>query len=98
MIFRKSNEETLKQVIEQLLDTYKLREKLNHVRLLRSWETIMGEAIAKRTEKIYLKDDVLTIHLTSAPLKEELHYGREKIKALLNKELEGDFIKDVVIR
>jgi ribosome-binding ATPase YchF (GTP1/OBG family) len=31
-------------------------------------------------EKIFLKDDVLTIYLTSAPLKEELTYGKEKIK------------------
>ncbi|HNR19942.1 MAG TPA: DUF721 domain-containing protein [Bacteroidia bacterium] len=98
MIRRQSNEESLKQVIEQLLDTYKLRDKLNHVKLLRSWETMMGEAIAKRTEKIFLKDDVLTIYLSSAPLKEELNYGKEKIKKLLNKELEGEFIKDVVIR
>lgn len=98
MIRRQSNEETLKQVIEQLLDTYKLRDKLNQVKLLRCWENMMGEAIAKRTDKIFLKDDVLTIYLTSAPLKEELTYGKEKIKKLLNKELEGEFIKEVVIR
>lgn len=98
MKIRQSNEETLKEVIEQLLDTYKLRDKLNQVKLLRSWETIMGDAIAKRTEKMYLKDDVLTIYLTSAPLKEELSYGKEKIKKLLNKELAGEFIREVVIR
>lgn len=98
MKIRQSNEETLKEVIEQLLDTYKLRDRLNHVKLLRSWETIMGEPIAKRTEKMFLKDDVLTIYLTSAPLKEELNYGKEKVKKLLNKELGGEFIKEVVIR
>ncbi len=95
---RNSNEESLKQVIEQLIKTYQLGDKLNEVRLLHSWERIMGEAISKRTSKINFKDQKLFIHLTSAPLKEELTYGKEKIKILLNEELGGDFIKEVVIR
>lgn len=95
---RKSNEESLKDVINQLLDAYKLRDKLNHVKLMHSWEKIMGEAISKRTEKIIFKDHILSIYLTSAPLKEELTYGKEKIKQMLNEELGGDFIEEVEIR
>ena len=58
----------------------------------------MGETISKRTEKIIFKDEVLSIYLNSAPLKEELTYGREKIIQLLNQELGGNYIKEVVIR
>jgi len=54
--------------------------------------------ISKRTEKLILKDHTLYIYLNSAPLKEELNYGRERIVQLLNTALEGDFIKEVVIR
>lgn len=97
-MIRKSNEESIKEVINQLLDSYKLRDKLNKVKLLRSWEKIMGDAIAKRTDKIIFKEKVLTIYLTSAPLKEELTYGKEKIKKLLNEELGGEFIEEVEIR
>ncbi|HNB12800.1 MAG TPA: DUF721 domain-containing protein [Bacteroidia bacterium] len=97
-MFRKTNEESLKEVIEQLLDTYKLRDKLNQVKLMQSWDNIMGEMISKRTEKLILKDHTLYIYLNSAPLKEELNYGRERIVQLLNTALESDFIKEVVIR
>ncbi|MBS1763759.1 MAG: DUF721 domain-containing protein [Bacteroidetes bacterium] len=97
-MIRKSNEESLKDVIDQLLDTYRLRDKLNQVKLIRSWDKIMGEAISKRTERIQFRNDTLFIHLTSAPLKEELSYNREKIVTLMNEELGGDYIKDVVIR
>ncbi len=97
-MFRKTNEESLKEVIEQLLDTYKLRDKINQAKLQLSWDEIMGEMISKRTEKLLLKDHTLYIYLNSAPLKEELSYGREKIMNLLNTALEGDFIKEVVIR
>jgi len=95
---RKSNEESLKEVVEQLLDTYRLRAKLNEVKLLRSWDKIMGETISKRTDKITFKDETLFIYLNSAPLKEELIYGRDKILKLLNEELGGNYIKEVVIR
>ena len=60
-MFRKTNEESLKEVIEQLLDTYKLRDKLNQVKLMQSWDNIMGEMISKRTEKLILKDHTLYI-------------------------------------
>ena len=50
-MFRKTNEESLKEVIEQLLDTYKLRDRINQVKLQQSWDEIMGEMISKRTEK-----------------------------------------------
>jgi hypothetical protein len=95
---RSSNEESIKDVIEQLIRTYQLGDKLNQVKLLHSWERIMGEVISKRTDKIILKDGILFLHLNSAPLKEELTYGKEKIKNLLNEELGGDFIKEVLIR
>lgn len=95
---RSSNEESIKDVIEQLIRTYNLGDKLNQVKLLHSWEQIMGEAISKRTDNIVLKDGVLSLFLNSAPLKEELIYGKEKIKDLLNTELGGLFIKEVVIR
>ena len=97
-MFRKTNEESLKEVIEQLLDTYKLRDRINQVKLQQSWDEIMGEMISKRTEKLLLKDHTLYIYLNSAPLKEELSYDREKIMRMLNTALEGDFIKEVVIR
>ncbi len=95
---RNSNEESIKEVIEQLIKTYQLGDKLNEVKLLHCWEKIMGEAISKRTSKITFKDHTIFIHIISAPLKEELTYGKENIKTLLNQELGGDFIKDVVIR
>ena len=94
---RHSNEQSLKEVIEELIDTYKLRGKINEVRLQHSWEQLMGNAVAKRTEKIYLRNKTLVIRLTSAPLKEELLYSSEKVKKLLNEELGGEYIEEVKI-
>jgi hypothetical protein len=94
---RKSNENSLKEVIDQLLDTYRLRDRINEVRVRNSWDSLMGSAISKRTNDIRLASGVLTIKISSAPLKEEMMFQREKILQEMNHLLQGDYIKEVKI-
>jgi predicted nucleic acid-binding Zn ribbon protein len=94
---KKSNENSLREVINQLIDTYKLRDKLNEVKILRCWEEVMGKAIANRTVSISMHSQELYIRVNSAPLREELLYQRDKIRELMNKELGGPYIKEVRI-
>jgi len=95
---RKTNESSLKEVIDQLLEQYKLRDRLNELKIRKSWELIMGQAINKRTNNIRIKDDTLLINVTSAPLREELQYQKSKILELMNKELGGEYLKTIVIQ
>ena len=95
---RKGHEKSVKEAINDMIDQYKLRDKINEVRLLHAWETRMGSAIAKRTGKISMNNKTLYIQVNSAPLKTELTYSLDKIKAMMNEELEGEFIDKVQIR
>ncbi len=95
---RKSGESSLKQVIEEFLETYHLREKMNEVKIQEAWHRIMNDAIVNRTTRISLRDGVLMLSVNSAPLREELTYQNEKIKTMMNSELGGNFIKEVIIR
>jgi hypothetical protein len=92
---RKSNEQSIKEVIEELINTYKLRGKINEIRLQHSWEQLMGQTVAVRTKEIYLRGKILFIRVSSAPLKAELFYAADKIKKLLNEQLEGEYIEEV---
>lgn len=94
---RKTNEQTLKEVINELLDAYMIKNKLNSFRLANSWEKLMGKTISNRTRNVYLKDKKLYISLNSAALKEELHYQKEKIIDLLNKAMNEELIDEVVL-
>ena len=95
---RKSNESSLGEAINQLIDHYRLRDRLNEVRLKAAWDTLMGGAISNRTIGLKIKNEVLHISVSSAPLREELLYQKERIMELMNKELEGEYIKDLLIR
>ncbi len=94
---RKGNEQKLEQVINELIDSYQLRDKINEVKLLRGWEALMGEAIARRTTTLRLRKGKLFIRVSSAPLRQELFNSRDRIKELFNKELEGSFIEEVQV-
>lgn len=92
---RKSNEQSIKDVIEELINTYKLRGKINEIRLQHSWEELMGKAVVNRTKEIYLREKKLFIRLTSAPLKEELFYAADDIRKKLNDQLGGEYVTEI---
>ena len=95
---RNTNANSLNEVINELIDAYHLRSKLSEVRVREAWEQMMGSAIAKRTQSIYLKDKVLTVQLNSSVLREELSYKRSDIRAALNKLLESEAVSEIVFR
>jgi predicted nucleic acid-binding Zn ribbon protein len=92
---RNYHEQPIGKILNQLIDEYRLRDKLLEVRLPHAWEKLMGAAIAKRTLGISLKNGVLTIRIASAPLKNDLIFEKENIKARMNEELGGEFVQEV---
>ena len=95
---RNTNAHSLNEVINELIDAYHLRGKLSEVRIREAWEQMMGAAIAKRTQSIFLKDKILTVQLNSSVLREELAYKRNDIAAALNKLLETEAVSEIVLR
>lgn len=93
---KKSNDQTLKEVINELLEAYKLGDKLKEVRLIGSWEKVVGKLINKHTKNLYIKKKVLFVKLDSAALRNELSYARQKIIKALNKEADKEVIDDIV--
>ncbi len=95
---KKSNDQTLKEVINELLESYKLGDKLKEVRLIDSWEKVVGKLINKHTKNLYIKKKVLFVKLDSAALRNELSYARQKIIKALNKEAKEEVIEDIVFK
>ena len=57
----------------------------------------MGENIQKYTTQVRFSHNILYVSLKSAPLKMELKFNIEVIKARLNKHLGKEFIKKIVL-
>ncbi|KOY85490.1 hypothetical protein AD998_04375 [bacterium 336/3] len=92
---RKADTYTMKEAIDALLDSYKLRTKLDSTQIVQSWSDIMGLPIAEKTTTIFIKDKVLCVKIISAPLRNELQMSKDKIIYLLNQKFQYDVINDI---
>ena len=92
---RKSGTSSLKEAIDAMLDTYKLRGKFDENKLFNSWETMMGKPISRRTEKLFIKEKVLFVKLNSAPLRHELTISKTKVLEIIHKNFDESLVVDV---
>jgi hypothetical protein len=95
---RKNEPTDLGSAIKDMLKAFKIEGRFHETNLINSWEQVMGQAIAKRTSKLYIRDKKLFVYLSSAPLKHELNMSREKILVLLSKEFGPEVINEVIIK
>lgn len=88
--------------IVDVLSDYKremnIEGKLSEVNIINRWQEIAGRAIALRTTRLYIREGVLYIHLSSSVVRSELMMMRESIRSRMNNEAGSDLIKEIVIR
>ncbi|HTL80522.1 MAG TPA: DUF721 domain-containing protein [Bacteroidia bacterium] len=98
MKIKKGNEYTIGEAIREMMQTYRLDGKLNELKILNSWEKVMGKTISKYTKKIYINNKILYVELESAALRQELSYAKTKVIGMLNAEAGTKVIEDIVLR
>ncbi len=94
---RKTNEKPLKAAIEEFLDTFHLRDKLNQAKVIQAWEKVVGGMVARNTSQLHIRNKVLYVKVSSAALRNELLFARTKIMNALNKEVGAVVIEDIVL-
>ncbi len=95
---RFQDEKSIKDLINMMVDQNKLKPKLMEAKLIEEWPRIVGEPIAKYTEKIQVHKGQLILHISSPALRNELSFQRKVLADLINKELNCDFIEDVIVK
>ena len=84
--------------LKQFLNQSRLKGSLQALQIEDVWEQIMGQTIARYTDKIKIHGNTLYISSSVAPLKQELLYQNEKIIQRVNEALGERVIKEVVIQ
>ena len=74
---KRNNTEQVGEVLRRLLRQEGLETPLNEYRLVDAWKDVVGEAIARYTTNIYIKNQVLFVHLSSSVLSQELMMSRQ---------------------
>lgn len=95
---KRNDAEQIGKLIRNFLRQESLESPLNEQRLINAWPEVLGSVFASYTREIYIKNQVLYVHLTSAALRQELMMGRELLVRRLNAHVGAQVITDIVFR
>lgn len=93
---RKKNTQKIDDVVKEYLKAFKIDDKLKEVRLIKSWDDIVGRTIARSTSNIYINNRKLFVILKSSVIRNELFMLRDGLKKALNDKA-GEIIIDEII-
>ena len=98
MAKRTSNHSAVGDILSEIIKINKLEPGLNEVSVIDAWKNLMGNGVNNYTLNVALRNGTLYVELSSAVLREELSYGKNKIIAMINEELGKDIVQNVVLR
>lgn len=97
-MFKRSNEQKLKEILDYLTRDKDFQGPLREANIREIWMQEMSEYIIKNTSMIRLRGHILEIGISSAALRNEMAYSKNKITSFLNEKLGEEVIKEVIIR
>lgn len=92
------NQLTLKEALHAMIESYRLKPKLNQTRIKSVWANLMGPTIDGYTRDLYIRGRKLFVTIESAPLRQELSYSKEKLRNRINEELGEEYLEEIIIR
>jgi predicted nucleic acid-binding Zn ribbon protein len=93
---RKSNFSPIKDIFEELLQAYSLKDRYNERKVITAWGEIMGNTVLKRTTELSVKDKKLFVKISSDPVKNELMMNKTKVLQLISDKFGPKVIEDIV--
>ena len=105
---RKSNQQSLGEVIQDFLKQSGWESKLDDVKIMTEWDKVLGPSLAKYTKEIFIQNKKafrqfiqnkkLHIRLHSSTLRQELSYKKSEIVKDLNAAVGKEVINDIVLK
>jgi predicted nucleic acid-binding Zn ribbon protein len=95
---KRTEAKNIGQIINELLQKEHLDVALDEHRASALWPQIVGDGINRYTIKRYVKDGVMTVHLSSASLANELMLNRDALIARINEALGCEVIREIIFK
>jgi hypothetical protein len=89
---------SIQEAMQQFLEKSKLKQRVRALEIKDVWAELMGKTIAKYTDDIQLINQQLIISTSTAPLKQELLFQKEKIRNRINELFDEHAVKEVIIK
>ncbi len=92
----RSNDKSLKEAIEQMLQVYKIKRRFDETGVIAAWPELVGKSVANRTKELFIHDKKLFLRIESSRIRNELILMRMQIINKINEDAKGLLIEDIV--
>ena len=93
---RKTNDKTLKEAIDQMLQVYKIKKRFDEAGIIAHWPQLVGKSVANRTKELYIHDKKLFLRIESSVIKNELMLMRTQIINKINEEAKAALVEEII--
>jgi hypothetical protein len=93
---RKSNDKTLKEAIEQMLQVYKIKRRYDETGIISAWPDLVGKPVANRTRELFISDKKLFLRIESSVIKNELMLMRAQIIDKINDRAKAIIVEEII--
>lgn len=94
---KRSNEQSLKQAVDRMVDAFGMRQKMDELDITSSWDNVVGAMVARHTVSVRLRRGKLVVRVDSAPLRQELGFMRDALKEILNKRAGKQVVDEIIL-
>ena len=95
---RRNDAEQIGDMIWKFFRQNGLESPLNEYRLVQAWREVVGPVITHYTSNLYIKNQILYVHITSSVLRQELMMGRDLLVRNLNNYVGAQVIVNIIFR
>ena len=95
---RRNNAEQIGDVIRKFFRQNGLESPLNEYRLVQAWKEVVGPVITRYTSNLYIKNQILYVHLTSSTVRQEMMMARDILVRRLNEQVGAQVIVNIIFR
>ncbi len=93
---RRTNDKSIKEAIEQMLNVYKIKRKFDETSIVATWPELMGKSVANRTKQIYIHDKKLFLRIESSVIKNEISIMNAQIIEKINEKAGSELITAII--
>jgi len=97
MARRTSNQQPLKDVIDDWLSGHPMARRAKETQIVHLWGDLLGRMVKNHTHAITFRNGRLTVTLDSAAIRHELSFAKTQIIENLNKELGSEMVTELIL-
>ena len=92
----RTNDKSMKEAIEQMLNVYKIKRKFEETSVVAHWDELVGKSVANRTKEIYIHNKRLFLKIESSVIKNEIQLMHSQIIQKINEKAGTELIEEII--